>query len=126
MPSFQLCRITGKKRQTQGPNEGGKGDTLPRVPIRYGGAESLRVRRITAGAAEKSQKCQKYFFLSTLNLLSKKLRFHHGGVELRPWGRRFDRRGAKLVFCPGRHLISLRPWSNLMPFGSLHFRNNWE
>jgi len=33
-------------------------------------------------------------FFNTVNLLSKKLRFDHGG--------------AKLVFCPGRYLTSLR------------------
>ena len=78
------------------------------------------------GGAEKSQQCQKYFFLSTLNLFSKEVRIHHGGAEQRPWGRLFNHRGTKLVFCPGRHLTTLRPWSNLIAFGSLHFRNNWE
>jgi len=39
----------------------GKGGTIPQTPIHYGGAESLQGRRITAGGAEKSQQCHKYF-----------------------------------------------------------------
>jgi len=45
----------------QGRNEGGKGGTIPRAPIHYGGAETLQGRRITAGGAKKSQQCHKYF-----------------------------------------------------------------
>ena len=41
--------------------------------------------------AEKSQQCHKHFF-TTVNF-------------------RFEHRGAKLAFCPGRHLTSLRPCS---------------
>jgi len=44
-----------------GVTKGGKGGTIPRAPIHYGGAESLQGRRITAGGAEKSQQCHKYF-----------------------------------------------------------------
>jgi len=43
-------------------------------------------------------------FFNTVNLPSKELRFDHGDAKPRPWGRRFDHGGAKLVFCPGRHL----------------------
>ena len=38
----------------------GKGGAIPRAPNHYGGAESLRRRRITAEGAEKSQQCHKY------------------------------------------------------------------
>jgi len=33
------------------------------------------------------------------------------GVNLLPKELRFEHEGAKLVSCPGRHLISLRPWA---------------
>jgi len=49
------------------------------------------------------------YFLQNNNLLSKGLWFDHGGAKLRPWSRRVDHNGAKLVFCPGCHLTSLRP-----------------
>jgi len=45
----------------QGRNEEGKGGTIPPAPIHYGGAESLQGRRTTAGGAEMSQQCHKYF-----------------------------------------------------------------
>jgi len=45
----------------QGRNEGGKGTTITPAPIHYGGAKSLQGRPITAGGAEKSQQCHKYF-----------------------------------------------------------------
>ena len=76
---------------TQGRNEGG---TIPRAPIHYGGAESLRGRRITAGAVENSQQCHKYFLQYS--------KFTFERAQIPPWG-------AKLVFCPGRHPTSLRP-----------------
>jgi len=63
----------------QGRNEGGKGRTIPRAPIHYGGAESLRGRRITAGGTEKSQQCHKYF------LQYSKCAFERAPVRL--WGR---------------------------------------
>jgi len=66
-----------------GRNDGGKGATIPQATNHYGGTE-------------KSQQSHKYFlFFSILHLLSKNLRFEHGG--------------AKLASCPGRHLTSLRP-----------------
>ena len=99
----------------QGRNEGGKGGTIPWAPIRYGGAESLQGRRISAEAAESPNNVTSTFF-NTANLLSNELRFHYGGAKLRLWGRWFDHGGAKLVFCPGRHLTSLRPWSQLNVF----------
>jgi len=58
------------------------------------GAESLRGRWMTAAGAEKCQQCHKYF--NTIHLVPKDLRFEHGG--------------AKLAFCPGPRLTSLRPW----------------
>jgi len=46
----------------QGRNEmGGKRGTIPWAPIHYVAAGSLQGRRITAGGAEKSQQCHKYF-----------------------------------------------------------------
>ena len=61
---------------------------IPRAPIHYGGAESLR-------EAPKSPNTITSTFFNTVNLLPKELRFEHGGT--------------KLVFCPGRHLTSSRP-----------------
>jgi len=46
---------------TRGVTSGGKGGTIPWAPICYGSTESLRGRRISAEAAEKSQQCHKYF-----------------------------------------------------------------
>jgi len=67
----------------QGRNEGEKGDTIPQATNHYWGTE-------------KSQQSHKYFlFVNIVHLLSKNLRFEHGG--------------AKLASCPGRHLTSLRP-----------------
>ena len=45
----------------RGVTRGGKGGTILRALIHYGGAESLQGRWITAGGAEKSQQCHKYF-----------------------------------------------------------------
>jgi len=45
----------------RGVLRGGKGGTITRAAIHYWGAESLKGRRITAGGAQKSQKCHKYF-----------------------------------------------------------------
>jgi len=49
---------------------------------------------MTARGAEKSQQCQSTFF-NTVHLLQNDLRFEH--------------EGAKVSFCPERHLTSLRP-----------------
>jgi len=84
-----------EKYLSQGRNEGGKGGTIPRAPIHYGGAELLLGRRITAGTPKSPNNVTSTFF-NTVNFLSKELRFDH--------------EGAKFVFCPGRHLTSLRPW----------------
>jgi len=56
---FGLCVKLGFAKNVQchlqGRNEGGgKGGTIPRAPIPYGGTGSLQGRRITAGGAEKS------------------------------------------------------------------------
>jgi len=78
----------------QGRNEGGKGDTIPRAPINYGGAESLRGRRITAGAAEKSQQCHKYFLQCS--------KFAIERAQVPPWGRQTSNMGApNVLFAPG-------------------------
>jgi len=86
----------------QGRNEGGQGrHNSP-------GANSLWGRWITAGGAEKSQQCHNYF-LQYSEFAFEKLRFDHRGAKHRPWGRLFDQGGAEFIFCPGRHLTSLRP-----------------
>jgi len=94
---------------TQEGNEGKQGGhnspgTIPRAPIHYyGGAESLRGWQITTGAIEKSQQCHKYFLQYTVNLLSKKLMFHHEGAKLRPWDGGFclTTGAPNLFFAPG-------------------------
>jgi len=91
-------------RRAQGCNEGGKGGTIFRAPIHYGGAELL------LEAPESPNNVTSTFF-NTVNLPSKDFRFDHRGAKLRPLGRRFDQRGAEFVFWPGRHITSLRPWS---------------
>ena len=94
----------------QGRNEGRKGGPIPRAPIHYGGVESLQGRSELLLEAPKSPNNVTSTFFNTVNLPSKELRFDHRGAKLRPWRRRFDQRGAEFVFCPGRHLTSLRPW----------------
>jgi len=81
----------------QGRNEWGQGGN------NSAGAQSLWGRQITAGPP-KSTKNVIRIFSSTVNLLSKELRFEHGS--------------AKLVSCPGRHRTSLRPCTSglLTPF----------
>jgi len=91
--------------------------------MHYGGAESLQGRRITAGGAEKSRHCT---FFNTVNLPSKELRFDHRGAKLRPWGRRFDQGSAEFVFCPGRHITSLRPCPDHMHFITFKFQTAIE
>jgi len=81
--------------RTQGRNEGGKRSAIPRAPSHYGGAKSLRGRRMAAEALENPNNVTSTFF-NTIHLLPKDLGFEHGG--------------AKLASCPGRHLTSLRPW----------------
>ena len=71
----------------QGRNEGGKGGTISQATNHYWGTE-------------KSQQSHKYFLFNIVHLLSKNLRFEHGG--------------AKLASCPGRHLTSLRPCSTIL------------
>ena len=72
----------------QGRNDGGKGGTIPQATNHYWGTE-------------KSQRSHKYFLsLNIVHLLSKNLKFEHGG--------------AKLASCPGRHLASIRPCSTIL------------
>jgi len=73
---------------SQGRNEGEQGDTIPRAPNHYGGAELLRGRR---KARTMSQ-----VLSSTAYLFPKDCRFKHGD--------------AKLVHRPGRRLTSLCLW----------------
>jgi len=63
----------------QGRNEGAKGGTIPRAPNHYRGAESLRGRRMTAGGAEKFQKCHKHFLQYST--------FASERPQVRTWGR---------------------------------------
>ena len=58
---------------------------MPRTPNNYGGDESLRGSRITAGGAENSQQCHKYFL--------KYSKFSSERPQVRT-------RGAKLAFPP--------------------------
>jgi len=62
--------------------------------VHYGGAESLGGAELLREAPKSPNNVTSTFF-NTVNLLSKELRFDHVG--------------AKLVFCPGRHLTSLHP-----------------
>jgi len=88
-------------RPAQGRNVGEQGGEIPRAPIQYGGAESLQGRRITAGGAEKSQQCHKYFlqyskfaFERIPDLTIGAPNFDHGGAG--------STRGASnLFFAPG-------------------------
>jgi len=85
---------------SKGVTRGARGDRIPRAPNRYGSAKPLRGRRMTAEGAEKSQQYHKYTIqYSTFA----DFRFEHGGV--------------KLASCPGRHLNSLRPCTQVR---SLH------
>jgi len=77
---------------TRGVTRGARGAQFPGRQFTMGALNHY-------GGAEKSQQYYKYF--NTVNLLSNKLRFDHGGAKLRPWGRQFDHGGAKLVFAPG-------------------------
>jgi len=93
-------------KHIQGRNEGEKGGTIPRAPIRYGGAESLLGRRITAGGAEKSQQCHKYFLQYS--------KFAFERTPVRPWGRQTSTMGAP-VRPRGRQTLFLpRAPSNLV------------
>ena len=70
---------------------------------------------MTAGDAEMSHQCRKYF-LQYSTFASENLRFEHGG--------------AKLASCPGRHLTSLSPWLHLVrsfPLKGCFLRShNWR
>jgi len=98
---FFDCVSRGFYRWAQGRNEGERWDQLPG-------------RRITAGAAEKSQQCHKHFL--TVRLLPKDSAFEH--------------RGAEFASLPGCHLTSLRPWLGIIclwpPYISRHFYINWR
>jgi len=84
----------------QGRNDGGKVSTIPLAPNQYGGAESLH------GAPKRPNNATSTFF-NILHLLPKYLRFEH--------------RGAKLAYCPGRHLTLLRPWHGAQNKGSRNY-----
>ena len=74
-----------------GVTRGNKGSTILRAPNHCGRAEWLR-------GAPKSPNIVTIFFFNAVHLLPKDLRFEH-------WG-------PKVASCPGRHLTSIRPWSN--------------
>jgi len=56
----------------------------------------MRGRQMTGGAAPKSPNNITSTSFSTVHLLLKDIRFEH--------------RGTKFAYCPGRHLASLQPW----------------
>ena len=70
------------------------------------GAERLR------GGGRQKVATMSQVLSSTAHLLPKHLKFEH-------WG------GAKLVFCPGRHLTLLRPWSQNMRNCGLSKKRNY-
>ena len=80
-----------------------------------GGAREAQFpgRQITMGALNYCWRRRKVPTMSQLLQYSEfafeKLRFDHRGAKHRPWGRLFDQGGAEFIFCPGRHLTSLRP-----------------
>jgi len=73
----------------QGHDEGGKRGTIPRAPNHHGRADSPR------GAPKRPNNVTSTFF-NTVHMLRKDLRFEYGG--------------AKLAYCPERHLTLLPPW----------------
>jgi len=84
---FSKNRLRDVMPCAQGRNEGGRGAQFP-------GANSLWGLCITAGGAENSQQCHKYFLQYS--------KFVFERTQVRP-------RGRQTYFCPGRHLTSLRP-----------------
>jgi len=78
----------------QGCNEGARGRNYPGAESLWS-AEILRGRRMIAGTPKNPNSVTRTFF-NAVHLLPKDLRFEYGG--------------AKLAFCPGRHLTSLRHW----------------
>ena len=73
----------------RGVTKGAKGAQFPWRRVNTG-------RQIIAGSPKSPTNVTSTFFIAMI-LLSKELRFEHGGV--------------KLASCPGRHLTSLRPWA---------------
>jgi len=83
----------------QGRNEGGKGGTILGAPIYDGGAELLQGRRMTAGGAEKSQQCHKYFLQYS--------KFAFERTQICSWGRQTSTMGAPVR--PRRRRICFFP-----------------
>jgi len=84
--AVNLSHFTGKVKRKlsivcRGVTRGG---TIPRAPIHYGSAESLKGRRITGGGAEKSQQCHKYF-LQYSKFAFERTQIYRG-AKLRPGG----------------------------------------
>ena len=71
--------------------------TTPGKGNHYVWANNYGWRRMTAGSAERSQQCHKCY-LQNSTFASERPQVEHGVV--------------KLVYCPGRHLTSLRPCPN--------------
>ena len=92
VPSSLIIFLSPIGDHWQGRNVGARGEHSL-------GAESWWGHRITKEGAENSQQCRKYFL--------KYSTFASERPQVRTWG-------AKLAFCLGRHLTSLRPWSLLI------------
>ena len=78
-------RLETTSYSTKGYNEGGNGVTIPRVPSHW--------------VTPKISNNVTSTFFNTVHLLPKNFMFEH--------------RGAKLAFCPGHYLTSLRPWQHV-------------
>jgi len=87
--SVMKCSVLGR-------NEGGQGGR------NSPGAESIWGRQITGGDAEWLLGCQRAPTMSHKHFLQYST-FASERPQLQIWG-------GKLASCPGRHLISLRPW----------------
>jgi len=95
-----------EKYLSQGRNEGGKGGTIPRAPIHYGGADMLLGRRMTAGGAEKSQQCHKYFLQYS--------KFSFERTPVRP-------RGRQICFLPRAPSNLVTPLTSVKPLAASYF-----
>jgi len=73
------------------------------------GAESLWWRQMTARAPKSPNNITNTFF-NTVHLVPKDLGFEHEGR-------------VKLASCPGRHLTSLRLWTDVKPYCNFSFQN---
>jgi len=81
----KLSHISGSCRQ--GRNEGGKGDTIPRMPNHYGDPESLRRRRKVPTISQVLSSMQYICFRKTSgsNIWAPNLLLARHLTSLRPW-----------------------------------------